>query len=146
MTGKADEGRAQLAGVAAQAARWAFSRAWRPSCWARPRLPAPAAPLTADEREAARATRPAARAAPDRPRAAPEGLREWNFSMRGMSDRQLRAAAQEACDREVWDRCISASERTRSEFDLTQRFPTPYRQALLATSREVGVDPSYVTA
>ena len=45
--------------------------------------------------------------------------------MRGMSDRQLLAAAQEACDREVWDRCISASERTRSEFDLTQRFPRP---------------------
>ncbi|WP_310384893.1 lytic transglycosylase domain-containing protein [Roseateles sp.] len=73
-----------------------------------------------------------------------EGVREWNFSLARMSDRELRAAAQEACDREIWDRCINTSERTRVEVDISQRFPTPHRRQLLAKSREVGVDPAYV--
>ncbi|MCV2357069.1 lytic transglycosylase domain-containing protein [Paucibacter sp. B2R-40] len=73
-----------------------------------------------------------------------EGVREWNFSLMRMSDRELRAAAQEACDREIWDRCINTSERSRVEIDMNQRFPTPHRQQLLAKSREVGVDPAYV--
>ncbi|MDC8774164.1 transglycosylase SLT domain-containing protein [Paucibacter sp. hw8] len=73
-----------------------------------------------------------------------EGVREWNFSLMRMSDRELRAAAQEACDREIWDRCINTSERSRQEIDMAQRFPTPHRQQLLAKSREVGVDPAYV--
>lgn len=73
-----------------------------------------------------------------------EGVREWNYSLRGMSDRELRAAAQEACDREIWDRCINTSERSKQEIDLAQRFPTPHRQALLNQSREAGIDPAYV--
>jgi len=73
-----------------------------------------------------------------------EGVREWNYSLRGMSDRELLASAQLACDREVWDRCINTSDRTRAEVDLAQRFPTPYRQEVLATAREAGVDPAYV--
>lgn len=73
-----------------------------------------------------------------------EGVREWNFSLRGMSDRELLAAAQLACEREVWDRCINTSERTRQEIDLNQRFPTPYRKELLPHAREAGLDPAYV--
>jgi soluble lytic murein transglycosylase len=73
-----------------------------------------------------------------------EGVREWNYSLMRMSDRELRAAAQEACDREIWDRCINTSERSKVEIDMSQRFPTPHRQQLLAKSREVGVDPAYV--
>jgi soluble lytic murein transglycosylase len=73
-----------------------------------------------------------------------EGVREWNFSLRGMDDRQLLAAAQRACDREVWDRCINTSDRTRGEIDLEQRFPMPYRDEVVARSREIGLDPAYV--
>ncbi|MFM2342068.1 MAG: hypothetical protein RLZZ592_1721 [Pseudomonadota bacterium] len=73
-----------------------------------------------------------------------EGVREWNFSVREMSDRQLLAAAQHACDNALWDRCISTSERTRGEIDMAQRFPTPFREEVLTTAREVGVDPAYV--
>ena len=73
-----------------------------------------------------------------------EGVREWNFALRGMGERELLAAAQEACQREIWDRCINTSDRTRAEVDLAQRFPTPYRAELLAKAREVGVDPAYV--
>ncbi len=73
-----------------------------------------------------------------------EGVREWNFSLRGMNDRALLAAAELACEREVWDRCINTSERTRNEIDLAQRFPMPYRSEVIAKSAELGLDAAYV--
>ncbi len=78
-----------------------------------------------------------------------EGVREWNYATNlakpgGMSDRELLAAAQLACDRELWDRCINTSERTRSDIDLEPRFPTPFREAVLRRSREISLDPASV--
>jgi soluble lytic murein transglycosylase len=73
-----------------------------------------------------------------------EGVREWNFTLRGMGDRELLAAAQRACDREVWDRCINTSDRTRGEVDMAQRFPTPFRQQVQARALEIGLDAAYV--
>ena len=73
-----------------------------------------------------------------------EGRREWNYTLRGMGDRQLRAAAQRACDAQDWQLCINTSERTRAEIDLAQRYPTPYRDMIHANARELGVDPNYV--
>jgi soluble lytic murein transglycosylase len=61
-----------------------------------------------------------------------------------MGDRELLAAAQLACDREVWDRCINTSDRTRAEVSMEQRFPTPFRRELLARAKEIGLDPAYV--
>jgi len=69
-----------------------------------------------------------------------EGVREWNFTLRGLADRELLAAAQLACEREVWDRCINTSERSRGEIDLAQRYPTPYREQIQARAREAGLD------
>ena len=74
----------------------------------------------------------------------PEGVREWNFSLRGMGERELLAAAQLACEREVWDRCINTSERTRSQVLLAQRYPTPFREEVLAASRAIGLDAALV--
>jgi len=73
-----------------------------------------------------------------------EGVREWNFSLRGLGDRELLAAAQLACDRQIWDRCINTSDRTRLEIDVLQRFPTPLREAVLSQTARAGVDPAYV--
>ncbi len=73
-----------------------------------------------------------------------EGVREWNYSLRGMADRELLAAAQLACDREVWDRCINTSDRTRTEVDMAQRFPMPFRKEVQAAARDLGLDPAYV--
>ena len=73
-----------------------------------------------------------------------EGVREWNFSIRGLSDRELLAAAQLACDREVWDRCINTSDKTKGEIDMDQRFPAPLRQDVSARAREIGLDPAFV--
>ncbi len=73
-----------------------------------------------------------------------EGEREWNFTLRGMNDRELLAAAQLACDREVYKSCINTSERTRGEIDMAQRFPTPYLKEVTTHAREIGVDVAYV--
>jgi soluble lytic murein transglycosylase len=73
-----------------------------------------------------------------------EAVREWNFSLRDLGERELLAAAQWACEREVWDRCINTSKRTRSEIDIAQRYPTPLRPQVLATAAQVGVDPAYM--
>jgi soluble lytic murein transglycosylase len=73
-----------------------------------------------------------------------EGEREWNFTMRGLNDRQLLASAWLACDRGVWDRCVSSSERTRSEIELNQRYPTPYRTEIVGAARAAGLDPALV--
>ncbi|MBV8124359.1 MAG: lytic transglycosylase domain-containing protein [Paucibacter sp.] len=73
-----------------------------------------------------------------------EGVREWNFTLIGMNDRDLLAAAALACEREVWDRCISASERTRTEVSIAQRFPLPFRKEVLAKAGDIGLDPAYV--
>jgi soluble lytic murein transglycosylase len=79
----------------------------------------------------------------------PEGVREWNYATNltrpgGMADRELLAAAQLACDREIWDRCINTSERTKNEFDFEQRFPMPFRESVVRRSREINLDPAYV--
>ncbi|MBK0394727.1 lytic transglycosylase domain-containing protein [Ramlibacter algicola] len=78
-----------------------------------------------------------------------EGVREWNYGTNlaqpgGLPERQLLAAAQFACDREVWDRCINTSERTRNEFDLEQRYPMPFRDTVIRRAAEVSLDPAYV--
>ena len=108
-------------------------------------LPPPPTPLSAAERDAPRTHAGLARAL----RLIDiglrnEGVREWNFSLRGMGDRELLAAAQWACEREVWDRCINTSDRTRGEVDMAQRFPTPFRDQVLARAREIGVDPAFM--
>ena len=73
-----------------------------------------------------------------------EGVREWNFTLRGMTDRQLLAAAQLACNQQVWDRCINTSDRTKAEVDLNQRFPMPFRKEVVARTKEIGLDAAYV--
>ncbi len=106
-------------------------------------LPPAPAPLTAAERGAARDHAGLTRALQlITIGLRSEGVREWNFSLRGLSERELLAAAQRACEREVWDRCISTSDRTRSEIDIAQRFPMPFREQVVAKARAVGLDPA----
>ncbi|HYE41671.1 MAG TPA: transglycosylase SLT domain-containing protein [Ramlibacter sp.] len=113
-------------------------------------VPAKPAPITEEEKQAARQN-------PGLNRALyaigmglrSEGVREWNYTTNlhqrgGMNERELLAAAQYACDREVWDRCINTSERTKAAFDFEQRYPTPFREAVLRRAREIDLDPAYV--
>ena len=79
----------------------------------------------------------------------PEGVREWNYSTNlhtpgGMNDRELLAAADLACQQEVWDRCINTSERTKESMDFEQRFPMPLREIVVRRAGEIRLDPAYV--
>ena len=113
-------------------------------------VPTRPAPLTPEEKAAARSN-------PALNRALyaiaiglrPEGTREWNYATNlhdkgGMGDRELLAAADLACQREVYDRCINTSERTKGVIDVDQRFPMPFHDAVLRKSQEIGLDPAYV--
>lgn len=113
-------------------------------------VPSRPAPLTAEEKNAARnnpALNRAIYAISIGMR--PEGTREWNYATNlhatgGMSDRDLLAAADLACQREIWDRCINTSERTKGVIDVDQRFPMPFKDMVVRKSREIGLDPAYV--
>jgi soluble lytic murein transglycosylase len=113
-------------------------------------VPAKPEPLTAAEKEAARQNPGLVRALyAINMGLRSEGNREWNYSTNlhrpgGLGERDLLAAAQLACDREVWDRCINTSERMKGEFDFEQRFPTPFRDSVVRRSREINLDPAYV--
>ncbi len=78
-----------------------------------------------------------------------EGVREWNYTTNlhqggGMGDRELLAAADLACERQVWDRCINTSERMRNLFDAELSFPMPFREEVIRRTREIDLDPAYV--
>ena len=112
--------------------------------------PAKPSPLTQAEKEAASQNPGLQRALyAIRIGMRPEGVREWNYSTNlhvrgGMDDRGLLAAADLACQHEVWDRCINTSERTRTVIDSEQRFPMPFKAAVVARAQQIGLDPAFV--
>ena len=113
-------------------------------------VPTRPAPLSAEEKEAARLNAGLNRGAYAIALGLRgDGVREWNYATNlhqrgGMSERELLAAAQFACDRQIWDRCINTSERTKNETDFDQRFPMPFRDAVTRRSQGISLDPAYV--
>jgi soluble lytic murein transglycosylase len=73
-----------------------------------------------------------------------DGNREWNFAVRGMSDRQLLAAAAHARRLGLLDRAVNAADRTRHEHDFTLRYPSPFSDRLVPIARAQGLDPAWV--
>ena len=69
-----------------------------------------------------------------------EGTREWNWELRGMSDRELLAAAEYARRIELLDRTVNTADRTRAEHDFSLRFPMPYRDIMQRATDDVGLD------
>jgi soluble lytic murein transglycosylase len=72
-----------------------------------------------------------------------EGTREWNWGLRGLSERQLLAAAEFARKNNILDRMINTSERTRNEVDYTQRFPAPHDDIMHPTAQGLGLDKAW---
>ena len=113
-------------------------------------VPAKPAPLTAQEKAAAQQNQGLQRGlAAIQLGLRSEGNREWNYSTNlhtpgGMSERELLAAADLACSKQVWDRCINTSDRTKTQIDFDQRFPMPLKETVLRKSKDVQLDPAYV--
>jgi soluble lytic murein transglycosylase len=73
-----------------------------------------------------------------------EGVREWNWALRGMDDEQLLAAAEVARRAEMWDRAINTADRTIGMHDFNVRFLAPYRGVFAENSRAQGLEEPYV--
>lgn len=73
-----------------------------------------------------------------------EGIQEWNWTVRGMDDRQLLAAAEFARSNEIWDRAIFTANQTVGLHDFSVRFPAPYRAVFSEQARSQGLDEAWV--
>jgi soluble lytic murein transglycosylase len=73
-----------------------------------------------------------------------EGTREWNWSMRGMSDRQLLASAELARRNDVFDRAIFSAEHTLEEHDYALRYLAPFRDQVSPKDKELDLDDGWV--
>ena len=74
----------------------------------------------------------------------PEAVGEWNFALRGMSDRQLLAAAELARAEDIYDRVVNTSERTESIVDFSQRYIAPFEGRVTAQANAISLDPAWV--
>jgi soluble lytic murein transglycosylase len=77
-----------------------------------------------------------------------EGVREWNYTTNlhdkgGLKDAQLRAAAQLACDAQIWDRCINTSDKSKNIIDWAQRYPMPSFNAVASRCQAIQLDTAY---
>ena len=73
-----------------------------------------------------------------------EGTREWNWELRKLSDREMLAAAEFARQHNILDRMVNTSERTRLEFDYTQRVPSPHLEIMHPATQALGLDKAWV--
>lgn len=73
-----------------------------------------------------------------------EGIREWNWELRTLNERQHLAAAEFARQSKVLDRMVSTSDRTKTEYDFTQRFPSPHRDYVYNITTALDLDMAWV--
>ncbi len=73
-----------------------------------------------------------------------EGNREWNYHVRSMNDRQLIAAAQWACSKQILDRCVNTADRTQVEHDFSLRFIQPFVAQMKVAAGEQSLDANWV--
>ena len=73
-----------------------------------------------------------------------EAVREWNWALRGMNDRELLAASDIAQRAGVYDRAIAAADRTRSEHDYTLRYLSPFSDEVRLAARNQALDDAWV--
>ncbi|MDR3351458.1 MAG: lytic transglycosylase domain-containing protein [Zoogloeaceae bacterium] len=109
------------------------------------RVPPPSPPLEAREIAAARANPGLNRAlAFFRLDLRIEGIREWNWAVRDLTDRELLAAAEFAREHQIYDRAIQAAERTREQHDFRLRFLSPFLEDVRPAAREQALDDAWV--
>ena len=73
-----------------------------------------------------------------------EGVREFNWGLRNLDDRGLLAAAELARRAQVFDRAISAADRTKNVHDYTLRYLAPFSEQVRAAARNQMLDDAWV--
>jgi soluble lytic murein transglycosylase len=74
----------------------------------------------------------------------PEATREWNFTIRGLSDAQLLAAAEIARRAELFDRAINTADRTALAHDYRVRYLAPFREVFRAQAQALELEEAWV--
>lgn len=73
-----------------------------------------------------------------------EGVREWVWSLRGMDDRALLAAAEFARGQEIWDRAINTADRTLAQHNFSLRYIAPFSDRVLPKADELALNNGWV--
>jgi soluble lytic murein transglycosylase len=73
-----------------------------------------------------------------------EATREWLFTIRGMDDVRLLAAAELARRAEVFDRTISTADRTAQLHNYRFRFLAPFREVFKEQARVYGLEEAWI--
>lgn len=73
-----------------------------------------------------------------------EGLREWNWVLRGADDRFILAVAEYARRNGMYDRAINTAERTRNEHDFSLRYLAPYYDVFAREAQARNLDLAWV--
>ncbi|MBI5898013.1 MAG: lytic transglycosylase domain-containing protein [Rhodocyclales bacterium] len=73
-----------------------------------------------------------------------EGVREWVWSLRGMDDRALLAAAEFARRHEVWDRAINTADRTLKQHNYSLRYVAPFSDQVRPKADRLALDNGWV--
>lgn len=73
-----------------------------------------------------------------------EGMREWNWVLRGADDRFLLAVAEFARRNGMYDRAINTAERTRNEHDFSLRYLAPYYDVFARQAQAQNLDLAWV--
>lgn len=72
-----------------------------------------------------------------------EGNREWNWELRGLSDKHLIAVAEHARRIGLYDRAVNTADRTKLEHDFSLRYPTPFKESLTPIAGSIGLDTNW---
>ena len=73
-----------------------------------------------------------------------EGVREWVWSLRGMDDRALLAAADFARRNEVWDRAINTADRTQAQHNYSLRYIAPFSDRVRPKADQLALNNGWV--
>jgi soluble lytic murein transglycosylase len=73
-----------------------------------------------------------------------EAVREWAWSLRGMDDRALLAAAELARRQKIWDRAINTADRTLVQHNYSLRYIAPFSDQVLPKADELALDNGWV--
>ena len=71
-------------------------------------------------------------------------VREWNWTVRDMEDRELIIAAEVAYRHELWDRAINTASRTVALHDFSLRYPAPHREVFKRHARARSLEEHWV--
>lgn len=73
-----------------------------------------------------------------------EATREWVFTIRGMDDAELLAAAELARGEGIFDRAINTADRTAHQHNYKMRFLAPFKDVFNEYARSSGLEEAWV--